>query len=66
MVAALTLLAALEHPAWSQGFGKMGSHFGRMGVNGKKPTVAVGPGCATSGLKFNVACNSQYATVIHF
>lgn len=26
---------------------------------------AVGPSC-TLALKFNLACNSQYATVIHF
>jgi len=25
-----------------------------------------GSGCGPTGLKFNVACNSQYATVIHF
>jgi hypothetical protein len=25
-----------------------------------------GGGCVATGLKFNVACNSQFATVIHF
>lgn len=25
-----------------------------------------GAGCGPTGLKFNVACNSQYTTVIHF
>lgn len=65
ILAALMLCAAL--PAWSQGFGGMGRHFGRMGINGKKASGGGGGGgCSPTGLIFNTACNSMYlTTVIH-
>jgi len=60
LVVALTLFAALEYPAWSQGFGRMGGHFGKMGVNGKTKGGGGTP-CTSTGI-FNLSnvCNDIY------
>lgn len=47
---------------WFSFTGGVGSISG--GISNGSPPVA--PGCTPTGLKFNVACNSQYTTVIHF
>lgn len=63
-IAAMGVLLALAGAAHALGLGKEGFQFGRLGfVSSKK--ASGGGGCSPTGLKFNVACNSQYLTIVH-
>jgi hypothetical protein len=63
---AIALLCLSAAPATPFGLGGDGSHFGDEGSIKQVPSGGGGGGCSPTGLIFNVACNSMYATVIHF
>lgn len=65
-IAALAALSAGDGFARSFGLGHLGLGMGKLGAAGSKGSNGTAPvGCSPLGLKFNVACNSQYLTIVH-
>lgn len=60
----ILLLSIGIYAAHAIGLGT-GDRFGRLGAIAKSKAGGGGGGCTPTGLKFNVACNSQYLTVMH-